>query len=64
MTAGTCTIKADQAGNATYNPAPSVSRSFTVSKASQTITFATISEQDPSPPPFTRQRHAPRPASR
>ncbi|HET6875522.1 MAG TPA: hypothetical protein VFH70_12120, partial [Acidimicrobiales bacterium] len=28
---GTCTITADQAGNATYAPAPSVSRSFTVS---------------------------------
>jgi hypothetical protein len=28
---GTCTVKADQAGNAVYSPAPSVSRSFTVS---------------------------------
>ena len=40
LTVGTCTIKADQAGNTTYNPAPTVSRSFGVSKASQTITFA------------------------
>jgi hypothetical protein len=40
LSAGTCTVQADQAGNASYNPAPSVSRSFTVSKASQTISFA------------------------
>ena len=40
LAAGTCTVQADQAGNASYNPAPSVSRSFTVSKASQTINFA------------------------
>ncbi len=40
LTVGTCTIKADQAGSATYNPAPTITRSFGVSKASQTITFA------------------------
>jgi len=28
---GTCTVQADQAGNATFNPAPSVPQSFTVS---------------------------------
>jgi hypothetical protein len=33
LTVGTCTIVASQAGNATYAAAPSVSRSFTVSKA-------------------------------
>lgn len=37
--AGTCTINADQAGNAQYNPAPQVQQSFTVAKAPQTITF-------------------------
>ena len=31
VTAGTCTINADQAGNGTYLPAPQVTRSFTVS---------------------------------
>jgi phosphodiesterase/alkaline phosphatase D-like protein len=30
LTPGTCTIKADQAGNASFSPAPSVTRSFTV----------------------------------
>ena len=39
---GTCTIRADQAGNASYNAAPQVSRSFTVSQGNQTITFAVI----------------------
>ena len=36
---GTCTVRADQAGNATYEPAPQVSQSFTVSLAPQTISF-------------------------
>ena len=35
---GTCTINADQAGNAGYNPAPQVQQSFAV-RANQTITF-------------------------
>jgi hypothetical protein len=35
LAAGTCTVQASQAGNATYNAAPAVSRSFTVSKANQ-----------------------------
>ena len=29
--AGTCTVQADQAGDSTYNPAPTVVQSFTVS---------------------------------
>ncbi len=37
--AGTVTIRASQAGNANFNPAPNVDRSFTVAKANQTITF-------------------------
>src|SRR5262249_56907043 len=40
LAAGTCTVQADQAGNASFLPAPSVSRSFVVSKVSQTISFA------------------------
>ena len=36
---GTCTIVANQAGNADFLPAPPVTRSFGVTKANQTITF-------------------------
>ena len=42
---GLCTIQAAQVGNANYNAALNVSQSFTVASASQTITFATPSEQ-------------------
>jgi len=42
---GTCSITAVQAGNATYAAAPSVSRSFTVTKAGQTINFPHIASQ-------------------
>ena len=37
--AGSVTVRASQAGNADFNPAPNVDRTFTVNKASQTITF-------------------------
>jgi len=37
--AGTTTITASQPGDANWNPAPDVQQLFTVSKASQTITF-------------------------
>jgi hypothetical protein len=40
--AGTCTINADQAGNATYNPAPQVQQSFLVAKGDQTITITSV----------------------
>jgi hypothetical protein len=36
---GVCAIAADQAGGATYSAAPTVTRSFNVTKAAQTITF-------------------------
>jgi hypothetical protein len=39
---GTCTITANQAGNANYNAAAQVTQSFTVNKKSQTITFGTV----------------------
>ncbi|MHB8448261.1 MAG: beta strand repeat-containing protein [Rudaea sp.] len=39
LAAGTCTINADQAGNATYNAAPTVTDNITINKASQTIAF-------------------------
>ncbi len=38
--AGTCTIAADQAGNASYQPAARVTQSFTVSSAQQAQTIA------------------------
>ena len=37
--AGSCSVTASQPGNAAYNPAASVTRSFTIAKANQTITF-------------------------
>ncbi|HET9657240.1 MAG TPA: OmpA family protein [Kineosporiaceae bacterium] len=40
LSTGTCTIAADQAGNAEYLPAATVTRSFAVSRAAQVITFA------------------------
>jgi hypothetical protein len=36
---GTCTINANQAGNASWNAAPQAQQSFAVAKASQTVTF-------------------------
>jgi len=42
---GTCTIQATQAGNSEYFAAPSVSRSFGVGHASQTIAFPAIASQ-------------------
>jgi hypothetical protein len=53
IAAGTCTVQANQAGNAAYNAAPSVSQSFTVSKASQVITFASLSNRRLNQSPFT-----------
>jgi hypothetical protein len=39
---GTCTVLADQAGSADFNAAPSVARSFTVTKADQSIVFGAL----------------------
>ena len=39
LAAGTCTINADQAGNATYNAAPTVTDNITINKANQAIAF-------------------------
>jgi len=43
---GQVSIKASQAGDATYTAAPDVTNTFMVSKATQTITFPAISDQD------------------
>ncbi|MDQ1475116.1 MAG: large repetitive protein, partial [Actinomycetota bacterium] len=53
LTPGTCTIQADQAGNGSFNPAPSVQRSFTVSKSNQTIVFPPLSDVSLSQSPVT-----------
>ena len=45
VAAGTCTIAASQPGNGTYSAAASVSRSFTVTREAQTITFNPIPAQ-------------------
>ncbi|BEP96967.1 hypothetical protein GmRootA79_53520 (plasmid) [Acidovorax sp. A79] len=37
--AGTCTVRADQGGNADYAAAPQVQQSFSVTKSDQTISF-------------------------
>jgi streptogramin lyase len=42
---GTCTIQTTQAGNADYAAATPVSRSFQITKESQTITFGALSNQ-------------------
>ena len=39
--AATCTVNADQAGNAQYNAAPQAQQSFAVAKGDQTISFST-----------------------
>lgn len=38
LAAGFCTINADQAGNADYNPAPQVQQTFTIDRGDQEIT--------------------------
>jgi hypothetical protein len=50
---GTCTVRASQAGNSLWNAAANVDRSFTISKASQTITFGSLASRAYSGTPFT-----------
>ena len=53
VAAGTCTLRAQQAGNGNYNAATSVSQTLTVAKATQTITFGAMTglrfDQTPAP---------------
>lgn len=52
--AGTVTVSANQAGNANYNPATPVTRSFTVNKRAQTIAaFTAVPTKTFSATPFT-----------
>jgi uncharacterized protein (TIGR03437 family) len=50
---GTCTVEASQAGNSTYAAAAPVDQSFAVTQASQTITFAVLSNKAFGSAPFT-----------
>ena len=51
---GTCTVNADQPGNGNYAAAAQKQQSFTVAKATQTITFtSTAPKKDKNDPPYT-----------
>ncbi len=50
---GTCTVRADQAGDATYNAAPQMSRSFTIAKGNQAISFGGLAGKWVADPDFT-----------
>ncbi|MBC7922733.1 MAG: PQQ-dependent sugar dehydrogenase [Ferruginibacter sp.] len=50
--AGTVAVRASQAGNANYQPAPDVTQSFTVNKAAQTISFPAIADKLVTDAPF------------
>ncbi|MEQ8925887.1 MAG: Ig-like domain-containing protein [Fulvivirga sp.] len=51
--AGTATVAANQGGDNQYNPAPEVTQTFTIDKATQTITFDDIEDQIFGVDPFT-----------
>ncbi|MBI5656087.1 MAG: right-handed parallel beta-helix repeat-containing protein [Geobacter sp.] len=53
MIAGTCTIAANQAGDANYDAAPQVTQDITVGKESQSITFAPLPPKYFGVAPFT-----------
>jgi hypothetical protein len=53
LSAGTCTLKADQAGNASYSAAPQVSATVLINKAAQTITFDNIANAALNASPIT-----------
>jgi hypothetical protein len=51
--AGSCTVTASQAGNANINAATEVAQSFSIGKATQTITFAALPNKTFGAPDFT-----------
>jgi hypothetical protein len=51
--AGSCTITASQAGDASYNAAPDVPQAFGIAKANQTITFGALANKTFGDPDFT-----------
>lgn len=52
IASGVCTIAADQSGNASYAPAPTVTQSFDVTPLAQTIDFPAIADRTLGDPPF------------
>ena len=46
LNVGTCTVLATQVGNAVYERAPSVERSFTIVQGSQSIEIGTLTDRD------------------
>lgn len=50
--AGLITVRASQAGDATFNPAPVVDQSFVVAKADQFLTFTSVPNKTLGDPPF------------
>ncbi|HYM96421.1 MAG TPA: Ig-like domain repeat protein, partial [Candidatus Sulfotelmatobacter sp.] len=52
VAAGTCTIRASQAGDATWAPATPVDQGFTVAKATQSITFPALPSHTYGDAPF------------
>jgi hypothetical protein len=50
--AGSCTVTASQAGDTNYNSAPDVPQSFSIAKATQTITFGALSGKNLGDPDF------------
>ena len=52
LTLGTCSVTADQAGNASYSAAPAVTRRFSVINGLPAISFAAIPAQILGTPPF------------
>jgi hypothetical protein len=51
--AGSCTITASQAGDANFNPAADVPQTFSIAKASQTITFGALANKIFGAPDFS-----------
>ncbi|MHB1144109.1 MAG: S8 family peptidase [Thiobacillus sp.] len=52
IASGTCTIAANQSGNASYAAAPTVTQSFSATPLAQTISFPAIADQTLGDPPF------------
>ena len=50
--AGSCAVTASQPGDASYNPAPAVSRSFAIAKAGQSIIFGPLPNRSYGAPDF------------
>jgi hypothetical protein len=52
-TAGSCTVTVSQPGGLNYNPASDVSRTFTIARSPQSITFAPLADKTYGDPDFT-----------